>query len=115
MTLRDYAMRIQQFFDCSSSCFALSLIYMDRLAQRHPSFTVEPLSCHKMLLTSMVVAAKFLDDKFFNNAFYAKVGGVSLHELNAMEAEFLKLLGFALHVNPQEFAAYCNLCRASAP
>lgn len=30
-------------------------------------------SVHRLLITSVLLAAKFLDDKFFNNAYYAKV------------------------------------------
>lgn len=110
ITVCDYAARIERWFQCSGSCFAVSLIYIDRLTQCHPSFIVDSQCCHKLFFTSVVAAVKVHDDHYYSNAFYAKVGGVSLRELNAMEATFLKLLGFSLHVQPQEFSAYRALC-----
>jgi hypothetical protein len=32
-----------------------------------------------------MAAAKFFDDSYYNNAFYAKVGGVPAWEINALE------------------------------
>lgn len=46
-------------------------------------------------------AAKFYDDSFFNNEFYARVGGVSVEELNGLEMDFLFAIHFSLIV-PQE-------------
>ncbi len=55
-----------------------------------------------------MVAAKFFDDQYFNNAYYAKVGGVPCLEMNALEAELLFLLNFHLFVTSSEFAMYKN-------
>ena len=50
---------------------------------------------------SLMLAAKFFDDLFYNNAFYAKLGGVSPGEMNALELELLHLLDFALFIKPE--------------
>jgi len=34
---------------------------------------------------SVMLAAKFFDDQYFNNAYYAKVGGVPANEMNTLE------------------------------
>ncbi len=52
-----------------------------------------------------MLAAKFHDDLFYNNAYYSKLGGLSLNELNHLESELLHLLDFSLFV--QE-VAYCK-------
>ena len=44
---------------------------------------------------------------YYNNAYYAKVGGVSTHEMNRLELEFLFRLGFRLHLTLDTFHAYC--------
>lgn len=54
----------------------------------------------------MVVAAKFHDDAVCKNEYYAKVGGISVEELNEMEAHFLQLLDYHLWVEEDVFAAY---------
>ncbi|KAF2325188.1 hypothetical protein GH714_025004 [Hevea brasiliensis] len=46
--------------------------------------------------------------RFFNNAYYAKVGGVSTAELNRLERKFLFGIDFRLHVNVNTFGRYCS-------
>lgn len=49
-----------------------------------------------------------LDDVHFNNAFFARVGGVSVLELNRLELEFLFRLDFKLSVSISMFESYCT-------
>ncbi|XVE73138.1 hypothetical protein DITRI_Ditri11bG0093400 [Diplodiscus trichospermus] len=46
--------------------------------------------------------------KFFNNAFYARVGGISTAELNRLEMKFLFSLDFRLQVSVNTFQKYCS-------
>ncbi|KAJ6289350.1 hypothetical protein OIU76_025210 [Salix suchowensis] len=62
---------------------------------------------YKLLVTSVMVASKMLDDVHYNNAFYARVGGVSNAELNRLEMEFLFLLDFGVTVSSRVFESYC--------
>lgn len=43
---------------------------------------------------------------FYNNAFYAKVGGISTMEMNLLELDFLFGVGFELNVTPTTFYMY---------
>ncbi|KAE8075751.1 hypothetical protein FH972_014440 [Carpinus fangiana] len=45
--------------------------------------------------------------KHYNNAFYARVGGVSNAELNKLELELLFLLDFGVTVSSRVFESYC--------
>ena len=53
-------------------------------------------------------AAKFYDDSFFNNELYARVGGVSVDELNDLELEFVFLVSFSLVISPEEYQKIHN-------
>ncbi|MCO5565197.1 hypothetical protein L7F22_018870 [Adiantum nelumboides] len=44
---------------------------------------------------------------YYNNAYYAKVGGVSTAEMNRLELEFVFTLGFRLQVTTHIFESYC--------
>jgi hypothetical protein len=33
-------------------------------------------------MTSVTISIKFYDDKYYNNEYYAKVGGITLQEIN---------------------------------
>ena len=58
-----------------------------------------------------MLAAKFFDDHYFKNGFYAKVGGVPCNEMNSLEVEFLFLINFSLHVPPETYRKYyVELC-----
>ncbi|KAG0340538.1 hypothetical protein BG000_011753 [Podila horticola] len=55
-----------------------------------------------------MVAAKFTSDLFYSNARYAKVGGLSLPELNQLELEFLFTTRFELNVKVDELQRVGN-------
>ncbi|KAF3570771.1 hypothetical protein F2Q69_00062538 [Brassica cretica] len=56
-----------------------------------------------------MLAAKVFDDRYYNNAYYARVGGVSTRELNRLEMTLLFALDFKLQVDPHTFHAHCCL------
>ena len=85
------------------------LIYIDRLIQRHPEFAFfveQPELSHKLVLTAMLLASKSINDRTYSNKYWARVGGVSTPELNALELNLCFLLGFELMVDEAEFDAY---------
>jgi hypothetical protein len=46
-----------------------------------------------------MVAAKYADDFFYKNEYYAKVGGITRAEVNTLEVELLTNLNYHLHVS----------------
>ncbi|KUF97304.1 Cyclin-P3-1 [Phytophthora nicotianae] len=107
ISVRDYLTRIHKYASCSPECFVLALVYMDRLHQMQ-GFVLTELNVHRVVITSVVLAAKFFDDHYFNNAYYAKVGGVPCPEMNELEVEYLLLINFSLHVSSETYARYYN-------
>lgn len=110
----EYLARISKYFGCSESCYVLGLVYIDRILMMHPSFGVGPRSIHRLVCTSVMVAAKFIDDEYLTNSYYSKVGGLKLQELNCLEANFLQLLRWRLQVDPEEYDEYLALLRGHA-
>lgn len=47
----------------------------------------------RFFLAALVIAVKYFDDLYYDNKFYAHVGGVRVAELDVMEAAFLQLIG----------------------
>ncbi|XP_076914208.1 cyclin-U1-1-like [Bidens hawaiensis] len=107
ITIPKYLDRIYKYTNCSPACFVVGYIYIDRLVHRHPGSLVVSLNVHRLLVTSIMLAAKILDDEHYNNAFYARVGGVTNAELNRLEIEFLFMLDFDLTVTSRVFESYC--------
>ncbi|CAL0310345.1 unnamed protein product [Lupinus luteus] len=106
LSIRKYIDRIFKYSGCSPSCFVVGHIYIDRFIQ-HTEVKLTSLNVHRLLITSIMLAAKFMDDAFFNNAYYAKVGGVSTGELNRLEMSFLFSIDFRLQVSVDTFGKYC--------
>mmetsp|Transcript_10723 Transcript_10723/g.16362 ORF Transcript_10723/g.16362 Transcript_10723/m.16362 type:complete len:385 (-) Transcript_10723:1267-2421(-) len=100
-----YLERIHKFASCSTECYVLALIYIDRLIQQN-SFLLTELNVHRVVITAILLAAKFFDDSYYNNAYYAKVGGILVSEMNGLEVDFLFRINFSLHVNTELFNKY---------
>ncbi|PON58833.1 Cyclin [Parasponia andersonii] len=107
ISIQSYLERIFKYANCSPSCYIVAYVYLDRFAQSQPSLPINSLNVHRLLITSVMVAAKFMDDMYYNNAYYAKVGGISTTEMNFLEVDFLFGLGFQLNVTPTTFQTYC--------
>ncbi|KAI4378283.1 hypothetical protein MLD38_015782 [Melastoma candidum] len=107
ISIYKYLERIHKYSRCSPSCFVVGFVYIDRLVHRFPDSLVVSLNVHRLLIASITVASKILDDVHHNNAFYGRVGGVSNLELNRLELELLFLLDFRVGVSSQVFESYC--------
>ncbi|GFQ06283.1 cyclin-u1-1 [Phtheirospermum japonicum] len=108
ISLEKYVERIYKYTGCSPSCFVVGFVYIDRLVHKYPDSLLVPLNVHRLVVTSVMVASKILDDVHYNNAFYARVGGVSNAELNRLELELLFLLDFGVCVSSRVFETYCQ-------
>ncbi|KAM6577756.1 hypothetical protein CsatB_029593 [Cannabis sativa] len=108
LSLRQYLERVLKYSKCSTSCFVVAYIYIHRYFHNRPHFSLTSLNVHRLFITALMVAAKFLDDDCDNNAYYARVGGVSTEEMNELEIEFLFSLDFKLQVPIQLFERYCK-------
>ncbi|PKU63488.1 cyclin-P3-1 [Dendrobium catenatum] len=104
--IQGYIKRIFKYSRCSPSCFVLAFIYIERFLLQLDTYLTS-LNVHRLLITGIAVAAKFIDDAFYNNAYYARVGGVTTTEMNRLELNFLFSLDFKLQVSIGTFRKYC--------
>jgi hypothetical protein len=49
------------------------LIFIDRLIEQK-GLIITKLNIHRLLVTNIMLAAKYHDDLFYNNAYFAKLG-----------------------------------------
>jgi len=112
--ISDYVARILAHFRCSLQCYVVASVYISRVLQLHPDFVLNSLTIHRLLLTSLVLAVKVTDDVLLANSWYAQVGGVSTRELNDLEADFLQLVSWRVHVTPQEYEHHRSRLRSLA-
>lgn len=62
ISIAKYLERIFKYTSCSPSCFVVGYIFIDRLIHRQPDLLVTSLNVHRLLVTSVMVATKMLDD-----------------------------------------------------
>eukprot|EP01012_Entosiphon_sulcatum_P028994 TRINITY_DN35210_c0_g1_i1.p1 TRINITY_DN35210_c0_g1~~TRINITY_DN35210_c0_g1_i1.p1 ORF type:complete len:186 (-),score=29.57 TRINITY_DN35210_c0_g1_i1:83-640(-) len=102
----EYVQRIAKYAYCSPECFVFALVYLDRLIAQNANCTLTPYNVHRLLITSVLLAAKARDDTYYSNAYYSAIGGISNAEMNRLEISFLTMIGFNLFVAPELYAQY---------
>ena len=107
ISIEKYLVRLVSHSKMEISTLILILIYIDKICKNN-KFRLNFFNIHKFIVTSMLVSIKYNEDDFFSNSFYAKVGGVSIRELNHLEYEFLSLIDFDLYVDDDLYSKYSN-------
>ena len=105
MPIKNYLIRLCQFTKINESTIILILIYIDRICNIN-KFTLTYRNIYKLILSSMVVAIKYNEDNFYSSEIYAKIGGLSIKELNFLEFHFLILIKFSLFIEKELFDKY---------
>ncbi|KAI8334306.1 cyclin-domain-containing protein [Chlamydoabsidia padenii] len=71
------------------------------------------ISCgRRMFLASLMVAAKFLQDKNYRNRAWSRLSGLALPEINAAEITFLKLINYNLYISKPTFDHWYTLLQS---
>lgn len=104
-----YATRLRRYAKCSDTVYIHALVLLRRLAKSDPRLKLSPYNAHRLLITALVISAKFVEHAWYSNKYYAAVGGISsVREMNNLEVEMLKLLDYRVLVTPSEIIAYCS-------
>lgn len=130
ITLEHYFQRIQKYCPTTNDVFLSLLVYFDRISKRCNSsnnnnsdgsnhnttqqqqaqaFVMDSHNIHRLLIAGVTVSTKFFSDFFYSNSRYARVGGISLQELNHLELQFLVLCDFELLISVNELQRYADL------
>ena len=102
----DYLQRLAKHATLTPPLLLSMVYYIDRLCSLYPAFTITTLTVHRFLITAATVAAKGLSDSFWNNATYARVGGIKLAELGLLELDFLYRVDWKIVPNPEVLVDY---------
>lgn len=90
ISIETYISRLVKFNNFTQANLLLTIYYIDLLSHNfQPYFTLNSWTVHRFLLVATMLAQKALEDFFYTNDHYAKVGGVALTELNCLELDFL--------------------------
>uniref|UniRef100_A0ACD5UUX8 Uncharacterized protein n=1 Tax=Avena sativa TaxID=4498 RepID=A0ACD5UUX8_AVESA len=101
-----YLERVHRYAGLEPECYVVAYAYVDRAAHRRPAAAVASRNVHRLLLACLLVASKVLDDFHHDNAFFARVGGVSNAEMNKLELELLTVLDFEVMLSRRLYDFY---------
>eukprot|EP00826_Nyctotherus_ovalis_P014860 TRINITY_DN1417_c0_g1_i1.p1 TRINITY_DN1417_c0_g1~~TRINITY_DN1417_c0_g1_i1.p1 ORF type:complete len:126 (-),score=5.54 TRINITY_DN1417_c0_g1_i1:137-514(-) len=107
----------------SDSCFVLAFAYIDRLLQNNPGFILTKYNSHRIGFNEVCINSSinnanvnissaspmqinYSEDNYFDNAVFARIGGISLPELNLLEIYTLLLLRHELYVDSELYFLY---------
>jgi hypothetical protein len=103
ISIEDYLKRLIMYLDISKNLIVVSSIYIDRLKIK---FNYNYF--HKIILISLLVTNKFLEDDNMNNKFWADCGGVTINIINKLEIKFLIKINYNLFIEENEFCKKYN-------
>ncbi|GAA6061363.1 hypothetical protein JCM10212_005817 [Sporobolomyces blumeae] len=73
------------------------------------SYQKSPLLCgRRMFLASLISASKYLQDRNYSNKAWAKISGLDVGEINENERAFLKVVGWEVHLHPDDFKRWTD-------
>lgn len=62
MEVQQYLERIFQYAHIAPPVYVVAYIYIDRLCNFHPDFRISSCNVHRLLIISIMVASKFVED-----------------------------------------------------
>lgn len=62
ISIKKYLERIFKYAGCSPACFVVAYVYLDRFTRHCPNLSIDSFNVHRLLITTVLLATKFLDD-----------------------------------------------------
>jgi len=103
-----FIQRVMRYLPATKELYVIAMIYLDRVLAYNSDICFTLFNAHRLFVSAVLIASKFLDDLFYTNVFVSKVAGVSPEELNRLEIEFLAAIRFNLYVKPELYQFYTD-------
>lgn len=91
---------------CSPSVYVHAMVLLDRVQEQNPELIITPRNVHRLAFIAILISAKYLDDFYYKNSYYATVGGLPLPTICELEVEFLTLLNYDCSAQVDTFHNY---------
>ena len=84
----------------------MMLAYLDTYFSINPSDKLHKKNVHRLVLVSLLLVNKYLEDIHVNNATFSFYSRITLAELNELEVRFLTNISCSLYLSPETYQAY---------
>ena len=100
--IEDYITRFFTYSKIEISTLILGYIYIKRFINKE-NYIISFRNIFRLIMSCIILAIKFNENKVYKNTFYAKVGGFDVDDLNNLEYNVFSRLDFNLRVLNDEF------------
>ena len=107
ISINKYVKRFMKYSKPEPSTLIISLIYIDKICE-NSNLQLTMFNIHRLVFACLIVAIKYNEDDYYSNEYYAKVGGITLKELNLLEYNILILLDFNVFIDDLVYESYEN-------
>ena len=98
LSLEKYLIRIIKYTEVENNTLIVAYLYIIKLIKKE-NFILSINNIYRLLLGSVVLDKKVLEDLKYNNSYYCEIGGISLQEFNKIEFSLFVRLNY--EVNPK--------------
>eukprot|EP00298_Acanthocystis_sp_HF-20_P000801 c11144_g1_i1.p1 GENE.c11144_g1_i1~~c11144_g1_i1.p1 ORF type:complete len:182 (+),score=19.11 c11144_g1_i1:56-601(+) len=109
--------RLNTFIRCSSCCYPVALLYLDRLLRSNNDITLDMSTVHLLFSTSLLIANQFIDDNSERLGQFASLLNMSSTSMSILQTDFLFRIRFDLVFSEAQYEIYVqklNWCREEA-
>ena len=107
ISIYDYIYRIIKFTQINISTLIISFVQLNNYLKKSKNY-LSLNNFFNLYITSCLINAKFYEDNYCPLSFFAKVGGVSIEELESFEFEFCNKLNFSFYISEDLYIQYYN-------
>ena len=106
--LLKFVKQIMKATGCPFSVLAGAIVLLRRLLQMHKNLVVSIDNMHRIMLITILIADKFLEDIPCGNDVFAEIMKMSVESISELELEFLCLLKYSPFISLSEIEQVLN-------
>lgn len=111
LSLEKYLIRIIKYTEAENNTIIFAYLYIIKLIKSE-NFILSLNNIYRLLLGSVVLAQKFLEDLKYNNSYYCQIGGMSLQEFNKIEYSLFIRLNYDVNIEKDQIVqVYKNIIK----
>ena len=101
LSLEKFLVRIVKYTEAENNTLIVAYLYIIKLIEKE-NFILSINNMYRLLLGSVVLAKKVMEDIYCQNSYYCEIGGLSLQELNMIEFNLFVRINFEVNVKKED-------------
>ena len=101
LSLEKFLVRIVKYTEAENNTLIVAYLYIIKLIEKE-NFILSINNMYRLLLGSVVLAKKVMEDICCQNSYYCEIGGLSLQELNMIEFSLFVRINFEVNVKKED-------------